>query len=98
MTRPQARAIVPMEVFVEQDEIAPVWILLEFPRAAVDGTPAVGATQEDAGEAAREFFRHLVERHLVSRARGALDGEFIAVVTVVRQKRPDDQPVDGHPD
>ena len=45
-------AVVAVEVLVEQEEIAPVRILLELPRAAVDGPPALAVLQEDARQPA----------------------------------------------
>ena len=41
MTRPKAAAIVPVEVFEEQQQIAPVWILLEHAACAIHRPAAV---------------------------------------------------------
>ena len=40
MAGAEAGAVVAVEVFVEIDQIAPVRVFLELPRAAVDRTPA----------------------------------------------------------
>src|SRR5687768_15950899 len=64
----EAGAVVAVEVLVEQDEVAPVRILLEGPAAAVHGTRAVGAAQEDPGEALGQLGRHVPE---VQHAAGA---------------------------
>src|SRR5262249_56611425 len=54
-----AGAVVPVEVFVEQQQIAPVRILLELLGAPVDRPAAVGPAQEDAGQPPRQPVRHL---------------------------------------
>src|ERR1700733_9074423 len=37
MAGPKARAIVTVEILVKQDQVAPVWVVLELGRPAVDG-------------------------------------------------------------
>src|SRR5262245_65718587 len=87
-----------MEVLVEQDEIAPVGILLELRGCAINGAAPVAVAQEDTRQPARELFGNLIKRHLPSRASWTFDGEAIAVVGVVLKKGADNQPVDRHPD
>src|SRR5512135_963866 len=43
-------SVVAVEVFVEEDVIAPVRIALKFLRAAVDGSPALLVAQEDPAQ------------------------------------------------
>ena len=50
---PEPRAVVAVEVLVEQEVVAPVRIGLELLRAAVDGAPAVLVPQEDPRRAGR---------------------------------------------
>ncbi len=50
----EAGAVVAVEVLVEQDQVAPVRIVLELGRAAVDRPPAVGIAQERARQPADE--------------------------------------------
>src|SRR5258706_16451715 len=59
VTSTQPGAVVPVEVFVKQDEIAPVGVVLELLARAIDGSPAVLATQEDGGQADRGVFAPL---------------------------------------
>src|SRR5262252_8705570 len=47
MARAQARSVIPVEVFVEQDVVTPVRIDLELFGAAVHGTPYTRVAQED---------------------------------------------------
>ena len=46
MTGAQPGAIVTMEVFIEENVVAPEWIALELFRAAVDGSSALRVAQE----------------------------------------------------
>jgi hypothetical protein len=48
MARAESGAIVAMEVFVEEDEVAPVRIGLEFLRAVVDEPPSMVIAGENA--------------------------------------------------
>ena len=63
MTGAQARAVVPVEVLVEENVVAPVRVGLECLRAPVDRTLAAGITQEDAGQALRDLPGDLEEVH-----------------------------------
>src|SRR5436190_4208298 len=59
----QPGAVVAMEVFVEEDVIAPMGIGLELLRAAVDGSPPVLIAEKGFGQAIRELLAHLEEVH-----------------------------------
>src|SRR6267142_1545009 len=83
MARPEPRAVVAVEVFIEQDEVAPVRVLLELAGAAVHRPPAIRVAQEDVGQAARDLLGDLIERHVPAGAGGTFDGEPVAVVEVV---------------
>src|SRR2546427_9524547 len=58
---PQALAGVRVEVLVEQDQVAPVRIVLELATVPVDGPAAGGVAGEDADQAVRHLLRHLPE-------------------------------------
>jgi hypothetical protein len=59
VARAEAGPVVTVEIFVEQDQIAPVRVLLELPGSAIHRTPAILVSQEDAREAARDLLGHL---------------------------------------
>src|SRR5207344_2522717 len=59
VTRTESRAIVAMEVFVEQDVVAPMRVGLELFRPAEHRSPTLLIAQEDAGKAARDLLAHL---------------------------------------
>src|SRR4029453_16484566 len=48
VTGADASSVVAVEVLVEEQQIAPVRVGLEFLSAAVDGTATIGVPQEDA--------------------------------------------------
>src|SRR5262249_5017426 len=58
----EAGAVVAVEGLVEQDQVAPVRVLLELPRAAVHRPPAVRPPREDSDHPAGDLLRHLAER------------------------------------
>src|SRR5262245_49435677 len=98
MTGAEAGAVVAVKVLVEENQIAPVRILLEHARAAKHRTTAVGAAEKNVSQTPGDIFGHLIKVHAPARPGGALDQEFVAVVGVVLQKRADDQTIDRHPD
>src|SRR5262249_17352833 len=63
VTRAEAGAIVTMEVLVEQDEIAPVRVILELWRSPVDRTSAVLVPHENARQASRDLLGDLIQVH-----------------------------------
>lgn len=80
VTGAQPGAIVTMEVFIEEDVIAPEGILLELFRAAMGGSSASFVTQENPREPVRDLFTHLEEVHEFPGPRGAFDLKVVAVV------------------
>lgn len=63
VTGAQPGTIVAMEVFVEADVVAPMRIVLELLRAAVDGSSAMRVAQENPGEPVRNLLADLEEVH-----------------------------------
>src|SRR5208282_5170489 len=75
MTGAQAGAIVAVEVLVEQEEIAPVGILLKLARAPVDRPATVLVFEKDVLAPAGDFLRHLVQVHVPAGTRRTLHCE-----------------------
>src|SRR5271167_5173961 len=75
MTGPEARAVIAVEVLVEQDVILPVGIGLEFLRASVHRPPAGFIPQEDPLQTVGNFPSYLEQVHQLARAGGTLDLE-----------------------
>src|SRR4051812_2290210 len=57
-------AVVAVEVFVKQQQVAPVRVLLELCRRAVDRPAAIRVPREDAGQPSRNLLGNLIQRHL----------------------------------
>ena len=53
-------AIVPVEVLVKQDVIAPVWVFLKLTRSSVHWPLALLIPQENAGQPSRKLLSDLV--------------------------------------
>ena len=74
----QPRSVVAVEVFVEQDEVAPVRIFLELLRPSIYRPPAILVAQESARQPALNLFRHLEQRHVPAGTGRTLNLELIA--------------------
>ncbi len=85
VARTEPCAVVAVEVFVEEDVVAPVRIGLELLRAPIYGSPACHIAREYPGEPCGDFPAHLEKVHLLTRARGTLDGEVVAVIEIETQ-------------
>src|SRR5215510_7159978 len=66
MTGADARAVVPVEVLVEQDQVAPVWIDLELRAPTVHGAAPLPVTQEDVPQATSDFVANFPQGHLLA--------------------------------
>src|SRR5262245_61957517 len=76
---PDAPPLVAVEVLVEQDKVAPVRVLLEAVRVAVDGPAAVAPAQEQAGEPAGQLGGDLPEVQQPAGAGRTLDLQVVPV-------------------
>jgi hypothetical protein len=61
MAGPEARAVIAVEILVEQDVIPPIGIALEFLRAAVHRPPSGFIPKEDSLQAIGYFMGDLIE-------------------------------------
>src|SRR5689334_23128117 len=71
-----AGAVVAVEVFVKENVVAPVGIVLELARAAIDGSMPVLVFEEDVAKATGDFLGDLEEVELTARAGGEVDFEI----------------------
>ncbi len=60
---PEARAIIAVEVFVEEDVVLPMRIRLEFFGSAIDWPPARLIAQKDVHQTIGDILSYLVEVH-----------------------------------
>src|SRR4029079_14380178 len=98
VARAKARAVVPVEVLVEQHVIPPVRVFLEFRRAAVHGPAAMLVPLEDTCQAVGNVVCDLEQIHTTARAGRTLDRKRIAVIQMELQQRANQEHVPGHPD
>src|SRR4051795_4230287 len=89
--------VVAMEILVEQNQVAPVRILLEYFSTAVHRSLTGFVPQEDVAQPALNFLRHFEQRHELPGACWTLDLEFISKESIQVEQGPDDQHVHGHP-
>ncbi len=82
VTSAEPCTVVSMEVFIEEDVVAPEGITLEFFGAAIDGSPTMLVAQEDPSEPVPDLLAHLEEVHELARPRGAFDFEVVAVIQI----------------
>ena len=75
----EPRAVVTVEIFVKQDQIAPVRIVLELGRPAVDRPLSIGVAQKRASQPADKLLRHFEQRHVAAGTGRTLHLEFVAV-------------------
>src|SRR5262245_30630627 len=98
VARTETCAAVAVEVFVEEDQIAPVWIRLELAIRAVHGPGTLLVAEEDADDALHDLPRHLEECHPDARSRRTVDREVVTVESVQREEGPHEEHVHGEPD
>src|SRR5512147_2163486 len=68
MAGANSSTVITVEVFIEEDVIAPVWVLLKFLRPTEHGSAPIFIAQEDILEAGRNFPAHFKQVHHASRA------------------------------
>src|SRR5437016_2764213 len=93
-----ARPVVAVEVLVEEEVVAEVWVALQLLRLPERRTASVFIAQEDRGESSGDLRRDLGERELPAGAGGKLHREALAQVMVELLQRLDQEVVDREPD
>src|SRR2546422_9064454 len=95
---PDARTVVAVEVFVEEDQVAPVRVTLKFLGPPVDGTAPVLVAEEDSREAPRDLAGYRPQVEHGPGAGRARHLERIAVEVVELLERLDQEIVHREPD
>src|SRR5262245_8809742 len=93
-----ASAGVAVEIFVEEHVVTEVGVAGEFGVIFQHRALAVGAPEEEPGEAAGEFECDFVDGDESTGASGAFHFEIVAVVVVELLERLDEEIIHGHPD
>src|SRR6516165_2757313 len=97
MAGTQSRAVLAVEVLVEQDVVTPVRIFLELLRSSIDRAPAAGVTKKDARQPTTDLFCDFKQVQVPPRAGWTLDFEVGTVKRIHLQQSAYDQPVNRHP-
>src|SRR5215467_574461 len=85
--------VIPVEVLVEEEMVAPAGVGLKLLGSAKNGTPAVLIPQKDTGEPQSDVLNDLEQGHLPPRAGRALHPERISQVRVKLEQAPKNQEV-----
>src|SRR5947199_9819148 len=86
-----------MEVFIEEDEVAPMRVFLELLRPSVDRPPAICIAQENTRQSTLNLLGHFEQGHVAAGTSRALNFELIAVEAVQVHQASNDQRIDWHP-
>src|SRR5271166_6583438 len=92
------RSRIAVEVFVEQNQIPPVRIGLEFLKTSEHRPAALFIAQKDVGHAARQFSRYIPQGQHGSRSRWKFDLEVVAEIVVKFLQRLHQQVIRWKPD
>src|SRR6185437_15875121 len=95
---PKARTVVAVEILIKQDQVAPMWIVLELGSPAVDRPLPFGIAQKGARQPADDLLRYFEQRHVLTGPGRTLNFEVVAVEAVKIHQCADDQRIDRHPD
>ena len=98
MGRADAAAGVAVEILVEQQVIAEIWIPLHARVMAEYRPLALLVLQKDPREPHGELVGHVVDRDERARSRRAFDAKVVTVVVMKLLQRFDDEKIHGHPD
>ena len=98
MAGADARAVVAVEIFVEQDQVPPMRIVAIAAIAAVHRAPAFLVLEEDARQPSRQLGGHIPEGQIIPRARRVFHFEVVAEVMMKFLQRFDDQVIQREPD
>ena len=90
----QSRAVIAMKVFMEEDMVSPVWVLLQERVVAIERPSAALIAQEETDQPVREFIGNGIERQILARPGGTFDQKIIAIVVMELLQRFDQQIID----
>jgi hypothetical protein len=93
----QSGPILTLKVFVEQDQVTPVRVFLEYLRATIYRPSPGTIPQENAYQSLGQLHRYFPESHLFTRACRTLHCKFITQVTMELLERLDNQVIHGEP-
>src|SRR5690348_4271860 len=93
----QPRSIVPVKIFIEQNQIAPVRVRLKNVRPAVNRTPPVLPSKKNTRQPPRNLRRRFPKRHLPPGKRRKFNRELLAIIKVEALQRLNQQKIRRKP-
>lgn len=75
-------AVVPMKIFIKEDEITPMRVLLEFFRAAIERALTIAGVEKNVCESPGDFRRRRPQVHFPAGPCREFDFVFIAEIVV----------------
>src|SRR6266403_5432324 len=97
MIRANPRAVISMEIFVKQNQVAPKRIALEIFQRSRNRPSPVFSADKNMPEPFRDFTGHLPQIRVLIRTRRAWHLKILAIIVVKFLQRFDEQIVDRHP-
>src|SRR2546427_7487709 len=88
---------IPVEVFIEENEVAPVGVFGEAGFVPMAGTGALFIGKEDSSQPSGDLIGYLLKIHQMARARRELDLEGIAVEVMIALEGFDQQVIHWEP-
>ena len=98
MTCPYSGPVISMEIFIEQDVILPVRIILEFPCSSINRSFILFVFKKYAGKPFADILRNLIQIHKVSGSCRTFNFKIIAIICDILVQSPDNQCIYRHPD
>src|SRR6266404_5874209 len=93
MAGAQSSSVIPVKIFVKQNQVSPPRIILEFLQRAINRPSSVLIAQKNVHQRTRYFSAHIPERHLLAGAGGTLHAEAISIIMMKFLKRFDHQKI-----
>lgn len=97
VTSSNAGPIVAVEVFIEQNQVLPVGVVLKLFGTAVNGSPPRFILQENAHQPLTNAVGNFIQGDMLARACGVFHRKGVAVVAIELQQGPQQQQVHWHP-
>src|SRR5260370_23472517 len=97
MAGAQSSSVIPVEIFVKQNQVSPPRIILEFLQRAINRPSSVLVAQKNVRQRTRYFSAHIPQRHLLARAGGTLHAEAISIIMMKFLQRFDHQKIRRKP-
>ena len=97
MTGTQSSSIIAMKIFIEKNQVTPVWVFLERFRAAIHRPLTRTVSQENVDQSVRQLGGYFPQGHLVAGPCGTLHRKAISQIPMKLLEGLNQQKVDWEP-